>query len=212
MPLPPSYSPYRFHAPQQERRHPWLSLLLDAYALIDASVADAVTKAQEPLACKAGCMECCIQPIPLLPLEVLGLVCFLREMDKGQAARHVLALPPENSACPFLCSGNCLVYPLRPITCRRFLVCGIPCAPGEDPVATRPHHMLHPDKKMLAAALAVTAPYYKEQGLLHKERPSPQEFLRLTVTAQTVPWATYARGGVTLPDTAPNIPLSTITP
>lgn len=191
MPLPHNYAPHRFHAPQQERRHPWLALLLDAYAVIDASVAVAVAKAPAQLACKAGCAECCFQPIPVLPLEVLGLACFLRETDAGQEARRALAYKPGGAACPFLRAGNCLVYALRPMACRRYLVCGAPCAPGEDPVTVRPQDVLLPGRTVFASALAITAPYYKEQGLLHAEHPALEDFLRLTTMMQTVPWAAY---------------------
>lgn len=160
---------YRLSMPRAERRHPWLRHALDLYALVDASVADALAASGREAACRAGCSACCRQSIPVTFLEVAVLQWFIREeMPPGRL--QVLRDRPENagdgerSACRFLLGGSCAVYQARPVACRRYIIFGVPCAAGEDPTLTRPGDVLAPSRDALNAAYALTLPYYAALG------------------------------------------------
>jgi len=179
-------------------RHPWLSYLFDCYALVDASVAQALAEAMKDSArrekhtgCAKGCDTCCRQAIPVTPLEAAGLRWYVREKMTEQTRAALMAQlgttgsggPGSPSPrCPFLLDGSCAAYPMRPVACRRYMVLGAPCAPGEDPTVTRPEQMLQPSRKAMNAAYAATLPYYTALG---EQTPHPDESFAF-MTARTV--------------------------
>ncbi len=117
--------------------------------IVDAALAEAVQKAGSWLACRVGCIECCIGPFPITPLDAERLRHGLEELasrDPDRAARvrerardyverlsrdypgeTVARLLEEDDAadqepCPALDpeTGGCDLYASRPITCRTF--------------------------------------------------------------------------------------------
>ena len=166
---------FRVASPRAEHRYPWLRLLLDLYAVIDKSVADAVAASGRSPGCGRGCHGCCHQPIPVTPLEAAGLHWYTHEEMPGK----ILALlqtraasshdASENASpdptCRFLVSGSCSVYAVRPVACRRYIVLGRRCGDREDAFRTRPGDMLHPSRLALNAGYAHTLPYYAALGL-----------------------------------------------
>ena len=153
---------YRVAVPRAERRHPWLRHLFDMYALVDASVREALAAAGESgkrSACAKGCTFCCHQPIPVTPLEVAGLQWYAREEMAPDVLAALRARPEQENpagyaACRFLFGGVCSLYMVRPVACRRFMVFGDACRAGEDVLTTRPHDVLQPSRAALNAACA----------------------------------------------------------
>lgn len=99
--------------------------------------------------------------------------------------------PPLSRDCPFLAENICRIYPLRPLACRRYLVLGPACAPGEDPTRTRPGDLLRPDPDLLSAALMRTLPWYT--GWPRYPAPVTEDAARIffqavTTVLQTLPW------------------------
>lgn len=202
---------YRYYNRRLERALPGMDLLLDAFAVVDCGVAQAIARRGQKPACCAGCASCCTQPIPVTPLEILALHAFVR-LEQGSGQTEGLA-PAVHSAltagfapftgtaaslkstCPFLHEGRCAVYPVRPMACRRFIVYETPCARGEDPTRTRPHQVLQPGLEFLHAAQRLTLPWYIERNPLptHPSAAEAQAFFRsVTTILQAVPWANYA--------------------
>lgn len=191
------YNNHRFE------RMPGMSLLLDAFALVDCGVAESMALHEEPSACGPDCCQCCIQPIPATPLEILALRLYA-ELELPPARREALKATfalfhgkraTLGDACPFLLEKCCSVYPVRPIAYRRYVVFGQPCKAGEDATQTRPADVLHPRQDTMQAALRLTLPWYRERYPL----PEPitaeetQAFFRdVTTVLQAVPWAQYA--------------------
>lgn len=184
-------------------RVPGMSLLLDAFALVDCGVAESIASRGEQPACGPGCCHCCTQPIPLTPLEILALRLFVElelPADKRDKLKAAFASFHGKRAtlgdtCPFLLEGCCGVYPVRPIACRRYIVYGAPCGKGEDPTQTRPANVLHPRQDVMQAALRCTLPWYRERYSLSEgiTAEETQAFLRgVTTVLQAVPWANYA--------------------
>ncbi len=161
----------RLSFPADEKKHPWLSLLLDAYSVIDKGVDAAVRDAGREgrtLACRKGCASCCRthQTIPVYPLELVGVSWYIVEKMSGPERESVklnLRNYQEKEPCPFLVNGGCSVHPVRPVACRQFNVFGTPCAEGEDPYYTRREDVLSPIKKYTDRAFFIMLPFYGVQ-------------------------------------------------
>lgn len=165
----------RIRFPEDEQRIPWLSLLLDCYAVADTGVAIAIRKEEKRrktrLACGKGCGNCCVQQkdLPLFPHELVGIYWYAseklplpaRDTLKGRLAAHT-----ADSPCPFLIDGACSIHPLRPLGCRQFNVFTTPCASGEDPYYTRRDDVLVPLPDYTDRAFAAVLAFYK----MEKER------------------------------------------
>ncbi len=159
----------RLSFPEDERRIPWLPLLLDAYAIVDTGVQIAVRNEEKRrsvrLACGKGCGSCCVdqRDIPLYPHELVGIYWYVTEklepsVRSGLKSR--LAAHGRNSPCPFVSDGACCIHPLRPVGCRQFNVFTTPCAPGEDPYFTRRTDVLTPITEYTDRAFAAVLPFY----------------------------------------------------
>lgn len=201
----------RYHDAVLERSLPGASLLLEACAVVDASVAAAVEAAAQNgrrLACGPGCDVCCRQPIPVTPLEFLCMRAWLHlhvtaDSRAGLEAHLLTRIREEPSPlrrpCPFLLDGGCAVYPVRPLACRRYLALDRRCAPGEDCATDRSEDLLIPARLALRAALALTFPWYaaRWRGLRLPRPPraapasdAAQAWLRsVTVPVQNLSWS-----------------------
>ncbi|OGW40979.1 MAG: hypothetical protein A2Y97_03075 [Nitrospirae bacterium RBG_13_39_12] len=143
-------------------------MLLDAYYLIDKGIDKAVKselKKGKKLACSKGCSNCCIthKTIPVYPMELVGLSWYVTEKIRGtmrEVVKNQLKKYKENSPCPFLLEGSCSVHPMRPISCRQFIVFSTPCYEGEDPYYTRREDVLSPIKKYVDKAFFIMLPFY----------------------------------------------------
>ena len=118
-----SHRTARLHFPADEKQHPWLPMLLDAYYIIDKGIAEALkaeARKGRKLACRKGCSSCCKthQTIPVYPLELVGLSWYVTEKVSGPVREMIktrLRQYQENDACPFLVEGACSVHPMRPV-------------------------------------------------------------------------------------------------
>lgn len=88
------------------------------------------------MACRAGCDFCCHLRVMATPVEVFGLLDYLRAnlSDRrfgafrsrvAEAEGRIRALEPErvrttNVPCPVLVDGICSGYPARPFNCRSY--------------------------------------------------------------------------------------------
>ena len=198
---------HRYHNRRFERALPGMGLLLDAFAVVDCGVAQAIAHRGQTPACGPDCYQCCIQPIPSTPLEILGLRIFMQqelapeiqpEVRQGLIAGFATFRGDGHAwgaACPFLHEGRCAVYPVRPMACRRFIVYAAPCAKSEDPTTTRPQQVLQPGQDFLQAALRHTLPWYSQRYPLPAKPTAAQVqafFRSVTTILQAVPWAQYA--------------------
>jgi Fe-S-cluster containining protein len=165
----------RLHFPDDERRLPWLPLLLDSYAIADTGVAIAIRdtekKQKKKLACGKGCGNCCVhqKDLPLYPHEIVGIYWYVSEKVAAPARdvlKSRLTAATTGSGCPFLIDNSCAIHPIRPIGCRQFNVFSAPCAPGEDPYFTRRDDVLLPSQEYVDRAFGAVLPFYnlKKEG------------------------------------------------
>ncbi len=165
----------RLSFPGDERRLPWLPLLLDAYAIADTGVQVGIRNEEKRrnvrLACGKGCGSCCVhqRDIPLYPHELVGIYWYVTEkMDLSvrDVLKKRLAGHRADSPCPFVVDGSCCIHPLRPVGCRQFNVFTTPCAPGEDPYFTRREDVLTPVPDYTDRSFAAVLPLYnmKREG------------------------------------------------
>ncbi len=182
-----SYSqPQRLSFPEDEIRHDWLPILLDAYLIIDQGVSEAIQREQQQgreLACSRGCSSCCTthQDIPVYPLELVGMTWYVVEKLESPLREQVkqnLRDIDQVKGCPFLIDHACSIHPMRPVACRQFNVLDKPCAEGEDAFHTRKEDVLVPIKSYTDRAFDTMLPFYGvqdkekrreviEQGALH---------------------------------------------
>ena len=158
----------RLSFPADEKEHPWLKLLLEAYYIVDKGIAQAIDAEQKKgrkLACAKGCSSCCKthKDIPVYPLELAGISWYVTEEMKGagrELLRQQLETYKKDDPCPFLMEGACSVHPVRPMACRQFNVFGKPCEEGEDTYHTRREDVMNPVKKHVDQAFFIMLPYY----------------------------------------------------
>jgi Fe-S-cluster containining protein len=171
--------PFRLHFPEDEKKLPWLPLLLDAYAVIDSGVSAAISEEEKKravrLACRKGCGNCCVthHDIPVYPLELVGIYWFvieqlsrpLRGVLKKQLLDH-----RKGGPCPFLIDSACAIHSIRPAACRQFNVFNKRCEVGEDPYYTRRADVLTPRRDCTEKAFSIMLPFYGITGKRDIER------------------------------------------
>lgn len=159
----------RLKFPEEELKFPWLSMLLDAYAIVDSGVSRAVNREEERrgarLACKKGCDSCCRThtDIPVYPHELVGIYWYCTEKTAGlrrETLKTQISNNGEGAPCPFLIEGACSIHPIRPVSCRQFNVFGRPCGEGEDPYFTRREDVLTPLREYTNRAFSAVLPFY----------------------------------------------------
>lgn len=71
------------------------------------------------ITCHAGCDSCC-RHLSVFAVEAAALAAALRELppEEAELVRSKARGADENSACPLLHDGLCLLYHARPIICR----------------------------------------------------------------------------------------------
>ncbi len=160
--------PQRISFPEDEAAHPWLSMLLDAYFIVDGGVVEGIRregKRGRKLACRKNCPACCRThtTIPVYPLELVGMTWYaiekVQRLQRKKLARQ-LKNYKGSDACPFLVGDVCSIHPLRPVACRQFNVLDEICAEGEDTYYTRRKDVLTPIKKYTDRAFNVMLPFY----------------------------------------------------
>lgn len=79
---------------------------------VDAAVASIVGRAQDALACAAGCASCCVDGLSVVAVEAAALARYADDhdvdVDAGRAG-HCVFLRQD---------GRCAVYAARPLLCR----------------------------------------------------------------------------------------------
>lgn len=173
----------------ETRRDRVLGPVLEAAVFLDkrlgGELAAALACGERSLACRAGCFACCSQPIPVSLAELLAIRAFLR-LSGGKPV-------PGGRFCPFLRTGLCAIYPVRPFACRRYLIFNRVCAEDEDPTATRPEDVLRPDPADLFRTLCLTLPVYEFLG---QKLPNPVTrdfFTGQTHILSRLPWSDQSR-------------------
>ncbi len=180
----------RLTFPEDEAMLPWLSLLLDAYAVIDKGISIAISrekrKRKKRLACAEKCDTCCRinTDIPVYPLELAGITWYATEKVK-QPLRGImlqqLSSQVANPPCPFLISNMCSIYPVRPIACRQYIVFGRPCAHDEDPFYTRREDLLMPIQDFTNEAVFIMLPFYGISKEADRQKAIINQFIHTRV-------------------------------
>jgi Fe-S-cluster containining protein len=178
----------RVNFPGDEGNFEWLPMLLDAYAIVDTGVSIAVKEHEAEhnvkLACRKGCDSCCRTDVPLYPLELVCIYWYASEKITGETRKELkerLMFHMKSRPCPFLAKGECVIYEVRPVSCRQFNVFGDQCSAGEDPYFTRREDVLTPIREYTHEAFKVMLPFYnvKEAGQAHIDRIIHEEIIDL---------------------------------
>jgi len=187
----------RLHFPEDEKRLPWLPLLLEAYAIADTGVSIAIRVEEKrrkvKLACAQGCGNCCVhqKDLPVYPHELVGIYWYVSEKiarPMRVILRDRLNRHAAGSACPFLVDHSCSIHQVRPVGCRQFNVFRKPCEEGEDPYYTRNDDVLVPLPDYIDRAFTSILPFYNL-----KEEVDSARAVKL-VRSQIMNLQTYAWG------------------
>jgi len=168
----------RLSFPDDETRQAWLPLLLEAVAMVDVGVSEAVGREEKQgrqLACHKGCAACCRShtTIPVYPLELIGISWYAVEKLAGpvrEQLKQQLRTHQKGAPCPMLINNACSIHPLRPLACRQFNVFGRVCAEGEDAYYTRRADVLTPLRDYADAAFDVMLPFYGVKTSAERQR------------------------------------------
>ncbi|MBN9299875.1 MAG: YkgJ family cysteine cluster protein [Filimonas sp.] len=106
-----------------------LSTFKEMVELIDKCIAELPLRDQREHSCRRGCDACCHYDVSIYPQEAELILRFCRkkkipidtEYLKQQAAIPLRERSASltHSACVFLEKGECKIYPVRPINCRK---------------------------------------------------------------------------------------------
>lgn len=134
-----------------ENSRPWLELsrLLGG---VEAVFREVSARHPDLVNCRPGCDDCCRAPFRVSLIEAALIRDSLDRLDDetrhriidraravaaqavaiftglgGDPARDALAVARQRVDCPLLEEGRCLMYPVRPVTCRLY---GLPTASG----------------------------------------------------------------------------------
>jgi Fe-S-cluster containining protein len=160
----------RISFPEDEKKRPWLAMLLDAHAIADTGTAIAIRDEEKrrktKLACAKGCGNCCAyqKDLPLYPHELVGIYWYVSEkmeVSVRNILKNRLADHTAGSPCPFLIDNSCSIHSVRPLGCRQFNVFNTPCAPNEDPYYTRRDDVLVPLPQYTDRVFVAVLPFYK---------------------------------------------------
>jgi len=190
--------PARLSFRANEKRLPWLSLLLEIQHLTNQGVASALRADGRKLACARGCASCCRShvDIPVYPLELMGIAWYVVEkLEEPVRARlrDRLARHRELDGCPFLLDEACAIHPLRPMACRLFNVFTRVCAPGEDAFHSRPEDVLRPDPKHKREALREMLRHHGvDDGRERRRQVESGEVHRLAQSLRAIRWENLA--------------------
>ena len=194
--------PGRLRFPEDEKRQPWLPLLLEIQHITNQGVAAAIKADGRKLACGRGCASCCRThtDIPVYPLELMGIAWYATEKLEGamgntvrNRVRDQLLQHRDLGACPFLVDEACTIHPLRPMACRQFNVFNTVCAPGEDAFHTRLGDVLRPDVKLKNEALREMLRHHNvKDGRERRRLVESGEVHRLAQSLREMRWETLA--------------------
>ena len=103
----------------------------DLIQIVDAAMAEAVRKSGTWIACKPGCMQCCLGSFPITRLDAARLRSGLVELERTDPIRAASVrervgryedTDEGDEPCPVLdpATGTCDLYAWRPVTCRMF--------------------------------------------------------------------------------------------
>jgi len=191
----------RLSFPDDEAKQAWLPLLLEAYAIIDAGVNEAIRREQaqgRTLACHKGCAACCRShtTIPIYPLELIGINWYVVEIITGpvrEQLKQQLRDHKKGEPCPLLVDNACAVHPLRPMACRQFNVFDKVCTEGEDAYYTRRADVLTPIRDYADQAFDVLLPFYGIKNSGERKRMIQSgEVHRLVKVLQEYDWPKLA--------------------
>ena len=194
--------PGRLYFPDDEKRQPWLTRLLEIQHLTNQGVAAAIKADGRKLACGHGCASCCRThtDIPVYPLELMGIAWYATEKLAGamgdsvfERVRSQLAQHHDLDACPFLIDEACAIHPLRPMACRQFNVFNSVCAIGEDAFHTRHSDVLQPNLKLKNEALREMLRHHNiTDGRERRRLVETGEVHRLAQSLREMRWETLA--------------------
>ena len=161
--------------PEDEAKYPWLSLLLNAFHIVDEGIKSELkkeeTKRNQKVTCRKGCSNCCLKnAIDFNELEIAGVSWYASEKLQNpvrQIVKKQLLNHQNSTVCPFLADNECSIYPVRPFTCRIFFIFGTVCSLDENAFLERFHDIWSPSELVTRESTYAIMPHF---GIKLKDR------------------------------------------
>ncbi len=196
------HSAVRPSFPGEEAVESWLPTLLDAYYIVDQGIAEGIDLEEKDrgvqVACKNHCSSCCQNQstIPVYPNELVGLSWYATEKVEGserETLKKQLREYTKESPCPFLVEDSCVAHPLRPMSCRLFIVFGRVCDKEEDPYYTRRKDVHTPIQDYIDQAYYTMLPFYGVQDEIKRlEAVQNKDMHKVITLIQDCKWSSLA--------------------
>lgn len=156
-----------FHWMEQLQRIPAGAIRAQrVHELVDFAMEKSEQVAPHNISCRKGCSFCCHTLVAASASEGDLIQLYVRDngitVDTDRLSLQAHVKDPENyarslrwqdSACVFLNEqGECKIYPVRPVTCRKLTVLSDPklCDPLE---SNKPDYLVHLEAEIIASAL-----------------------------------------------------------
>jgi Fe-S-cluster containining protein len=74
--------------------------------------------------CKRGCCKCCYFPVNISDIEINIIKKYLYDIKQNVNYKNLNNSKKynNNNKCPFLKNSECIIYPVRPFMCRKYIV------------------------------------------------------------------------------------------
>ena len=175
----------RFVAPDAEAKYIWLKTVLDTYYISDVKAEEhlqQLAKKGITLACHKSCHACCLNAtVPFTEPELTVISWYTSEVLSGELREQVrlrLIEHDERLECPFLVNKLCSIYPVRPLSCRQFLVKTQECLVGEDVAKTRPHDIIPLPRETVIRPVAMRLlDHWKFRNQIEKQKAFESGFI-----------------------------------
>ncbi len=166
----------------EEQEYPWLTFLLDAYAIIDGAsfcALEDIKKKNKILKEKNNCEHFCLKQIDVSPLEAMGIRLAIQKLLPKIEREAIYKNISENKSelCPFYLENYCSISALKPISCRHSIA------------LENSEQIIYADKAALYAAYAHTSQVYASLGIVEKGQTLTfDNFTELFVDIRSINW------------------------
>jgi Fe-S-cluster containining protein len=151
---------------------------LGTYEALDELYEKSANPEKKNITCKRGCNFCCHIAVNITADEAKVIVMYAEDMhvsiDKEYLEGQQNVVPAEQAltpyaACVFLKKGECSIYPVRPMNCRKYFVVTPPKQCDASVHVSGVAVFFNLDAEILASAILSEVPYGLMATMLLKE-------------------------------------------
>lgn len=187
--------------PEDEKIHPWLTMLLGSYSITDQGVSAAIgpeTSQDRKPSRHLDCVACCRShtSTPVTPNGLVGISWHVTENVEGsthEKSPSQLQKHKSGESCSFLVDNACSIYEFQPYACGQFNMFNQVYNEGENTYCTRKEDVLIPSQSSIHNAYFETLPFYGlEQDEGNKQKIKKGKINKVIHILQKLNWESLA--------------------